>query len=654
MLAETLPTPLNSLKFTRLSLGKNPIRLENFNVVQEDSHPRGSATGTIAVKLYVDVSWHARCDIHLAGSMGMAMGVECISFRGRLVCLLFPMSSSPILSAVNVSFLNVPSIHLDFTGLASVADVRMIKRKVTQSIQKSIEAVMVLPTSILFRIDASVRFVDVYRPPRGILRVTLRSGHGFQAEKRIIFGQVDVVDVYCVFSVGDKIWTSSTVNNSLTPTWNESVDFLYHDVEQALIIHAWDRDQGSLDSDDHLGGATIAVREALSASNGGLGVELMTSSDPPQKSGIVLELLFDPLALIPDCSSLTKASWDRDHLGGVLEILVVAAHDLSIPKAGASTHVKVKVGTHEFLTSTVVDAPGIDALHPHYDSGFVVPIHSADDIKNDVLFTLYNSHATIGSHSVPIQSLLEEPDRFIECQQSLSGREGTNRLEFCLWIRGTDSIRGRSRYARLSTTTSASPRVLIPHRQQQSAATSMTAEATQDSPSSSRGSAIPESIVARRPPLGTVRVTVLKGFGFRPHRRIFRKADVLDAYCQVDVHDAGRVAAASDPAPWRTKTARDSVNPVWDESREFFFHDESDVITVSVYVEDRQPRSPDHDFIGSGRIAIAAAEAMSSPPSSSSSPSRSPAKRVPIDLAITRKGKGTVAYVSILVAKHPA
>jgi Ca2+-dependent lipid-binding protein len=653
MMAQTLPSPLSSLKFTKLSLGQDPIRLENFTVVQEDSHPRGASTGPTVVKVYIDVTWQARCDIQLEGSMGMAMGVNLISFHGRLVCLLFPMNSLPIVSAVNASFLNVPDIHLGFTGLASVAEVKMIKRKVTQGIQKSMEAMMVLPTSMLFRIDSSASFVDLHSPPRGILRVTLLSGQGFQAEKRIIFGQVDVADIYCVLSMGDKVWTSSTVDNSLTPTWNESVDFLFHDVEQVLTIHAWDRDQGTLDYDDHLGVANLTVREALSACNGSLCVELMTSSSMLEKTGIVLKMLFEPLALIPDCSSLRNSLWVRDHLVGVLEILVLAAHDLSIAKASASTFVKVRVGTHEFVTGTVADAPGIDALNPQYDCGFVVPIQFANDLENDVLFTLYSSQTPLGSHSVPIQSLLEKPDRCFGCQQSFSGHKGSNRVDFCVWIRGTESVHGQPAGSRQYTTTRASPKLLISELKPRSAATSTIAGATQDSPSpSNRSSTIPASIVTQRQPLGTVRVTVVKGFGFRPHRRIFRRPDVPDVYCQVDVHDASlkdQNAVGAGQPRWRTKTARDSVNPVWSESHNFPFYDESDVIVISVYDEDRQ-RSHDHDLIGSGRIAIATAAAISSR-SSSTPPSRSPSKPVPIDVAITRSGKGNVAFVSILVEK---
>jgi Ca2+-dependent lipid-binding protein len=653
-LSTTLPAPLSSLRFTKLSLGQVPIRLENV-VVAHHSDQRGDAKSPrlsrsdspAPVKVYMDVAWHARCDIRLEGSMGIAMGVEEISLHGKLACLVHPTSASPIVSAVNVSFVNVPIIDLNFTGLAAVADVQMIKRKVIQSVQQSMADVMVLPNSMVVRVDPAAVFVDMYNPPRGIVRSTLVSGKGFQVEKRLMFGKDDVVDVYCVLSLGSKTWTSTTVDNCLSPTWNETVDFLYHDPEQILTIHAWDRDQGALDSDDHLGVAFVKVKEARSASHGALHVELLKSETDATKTGIVLTLSFEPVALTSEWSSVTTSTLEPNHIRGILEILVVGARDLTIPKSSASTYVKVKVGAQEFVTCTVADAPGVDAINPQYDGGFVVALQSADDVKGDVVLTVYNEQVAIGSHSVPIRSLLDLADPF-KARRVPLGKSG-GMLEFCAWIRGTNVAHGGGKTPdeprRLLPPANRSP-VPSPNRSSRAprnaeSATANTAEPNRQSPSSV--STIPKSIVTRKLSIGKVRVTVVKGFGFKPHRGFFRRVDVPSVYCQLSV-DAANDNDERAPNPWRTKAIRNSVNPEWDESSVLPFYDEHDVITIRVYDDDRSHLGDaGDDVIGSGRISIRTAVAYCS--------SASKNQRRPVDVTISRKGKGTVAFIAIVVER---
>jgi Ca2+-dependent lipid-binding protein len=656
-LSTTLPAPLSSLRFTKLSLGQAPIRLENVVVAHHSDQrcdvksPRLSRSDSpVPVKVYMDVAWHARCDIRLEGSMGITMGVEEISLHGKLACLVHPMSASPIVSAVNVSFVNVPTIDLNFTGLAAVADVQMIKCKVIQNVQQSMADVMVLPNSMVVRVDPAARFVDLYNPPQGILHSTLVSGKGFQVEKRLMFGRDDVVDVYCVLSLGSKTWTSATVDNCLSPTWNETVDFLYHDPEQILTIHAWDRDQGALDSDDHLGVAFVKVNEALSASHRAMHVELVKSATDATKTGIVLTVQFESVALTSECSSVTTSTLEPNRIRGILEILVVGARDLPIPKSSASTYVKVKVGAQEFVTCTVADAPGVDANNPQYDGGFVVAPQSPDDVKGDVVLTVYNEQVAIGSHSVPIRSLLDLADPSTTQSVPLGKSGGT--LEFCAWIRGTNVAHGggkNSDESRLLLPSANQSPVPSPNRPSRApsndtSASTNTAEPTRQSPSSA--STIPKSIITRKQSIGKVRVTAVKGFGFKPHRGFFRRVDVPSVYCQLSVDGASDNDERA-PNPWRSKAIRNSVNPEWDESSVLPFYDEHDVITICVCDEDRSHLADDgDDVIGSGRISIRTAVEYCS-----SSSSASKKQRRPVDVTISRRGKGTVAFIAIVVER---
>lgn len=196
-LAESLPSPMNTLKFTKLNLGKSPPKIENLVVHDNDEQ----ANPDDPVQFDFDLVWKSGrgCNITLkTASYGLTLGVEKFALTGHMTFLAHPSDEIPCVSSLQYAFINTPSMNLDFTGLAELADIKSIKRIVIDSILSTLNEMMVLPHRSLYKMDYACSLMDVYRPPIGIARVTLLSGRGFQVEKRMLRSD-DIPDVYCVY-----------------------------------------------------------------------------------------------------------------------------------------------------------------------------------------------------------------------------------------------------------------------------------------------------------------------------------------------------------------------------------------------------------------------------------------------------------------------
>ncbi|KAL7543424.1 hypothetical protein ACHAXR_012705 [Thalassiosira sp. AJA248-18] len=95
-------------------------------------------------------------------------------------------------------------------------------------------------------------------------------------------------------------------------------------------------------------------------------------------------------------------------------------------------------------------------------------------------------------------------------------------------------------------------------------------------------------------PVGMVRVTVLKGRGFKVLQKILLK-DIPDVYCKISL-------GASQP--FRTSTQYDNVAPSWrEESCDFILYDMDQKVHVEVFDEDKTPVDPD-DPLGNAEISV--------------------------------------------------
>jgi hypothetical protein len=630
MFATMLPGPLASLTFTALDVGSVPLRLDNVRV-----HDYRDA----CIQIDMDVIWDAHVHIHLRADYVGTLGVQSLQLRGRLAVWLQPLTNAlPIVSAVQYAFVNPPTVALDFTGLAQVADSRMLKKSIDAVLASVLQSMIVLPQRMMYKLDITnpSLFLEMYHPPVGVLRLTLLNGNRFPIEQRQ-FRTADVPDVYTVIQVGDQKWTSTVCRDQVDPTWNQAVDLIVYDLEQVVHVHCWDQDGGPLDPDDDLGSAEITIRELLLTK--GHRHTLMLQNETHQCNGASVTLHCD----LSGFTNTQLDSWkdpcrinilnDAHCLVGLVTILIIQAQHIPGPEAASC--VRVQYGTCEFVTPVISPAVGIDAVNPVYDSVFTIPLTPALAAQlmhaqpphtqpPAIQLHLINGGRAIASTKVTYASLLAAPNHTLtETRMVLppdSHNDNGTQLQFRIALQGLDrtgttfksnpvtavtqpvstpSTPVAAVLITTSTTTgNTSPRLSDDDGELVEKSDALVVEGDQHRADTAAALVEEEDMPfeqALHPPAQLMlRITIVKGMGFhKSQRRILGRRDIPDVYCQVRY--------GSSPQVWRTNTIQDSVTPEWHESKDVPWIDAHQMIQVDVW--DANKRGGD-DFLGQARTAV--------------------------------------------------
>lgn len=398
MFKDMLPTPLSSLHFTKIDLGKNPIKFDNIDV-----HSRNEGV----IKLDVDIIWDGECDIELKANIIGGFGVEKVKLHGRMSVLLCPLvERMPLVTAAQIAFISPPQIELDFTGLADIADCSLIDGTIRKIIQKILASILVLPNRLLVKIDPLNDFFKAYQQHLGVIRITIDKAAGFKVPKGFF---KDIPDVFCKLTMGayPEVRTKA-INNETEPQWNESFDFLLSDHDQRIEIEAIDDD---LAGDDKLGTAMVTVNELLLAGN---------SKDLPfllkdKPSGASVTVKCEIMPFSDDLNSFESELYKgKNYLCGIVTILIAGAKNIPGDKETAATMVKVKVGKEQFQTPLMMNVPGVDALNPPFDASFRVLLTSelAADAP-DISFTLISRKDTLGTLDFKFNDVVKAPSHTI-------------------------------------------------------------------------------------------------------------------------------------------------------------------------------------------------------------------------------------------------
>jgi Synaptotagmin-like mitochondrial-lipid-binding domain/C2 domain len=461
-----LPSPLSTLRFTKVCLGHVPLRLENIvlhgtdsssGVDNENNAEQQQQAKPDYVQFNVDVIWDGECDIQMKADYIGSLGVRSLKLAGRLSVVLQPLlDASPIVGAVSYAFCNTPHLELDFTGMASVADIKSIKTTIISTILESVDAVMVLPKRSLLRMVDEVPFLKMYKSPLGIVRIAMQGGRGFETEKKSILKN-DVRDVYCKVKVAKhSVWATSVVHNSANPVWSdqEQADFLMFDRDEEIQITAFDRDDGTLDLDDVLGDATVSLGELLDPSDSINSTKELRLWLDGQPTCTFVSLRCDLLTLVDNLDSLKSPTRTLDKsICGLLTILVSQAFDLPIndevttEDVPLDTYVNVSFGPTKFVALAVSGG-----TKPMYDSEFHVPIvpdmlTGGMDRLPPVVLTLLQktpgrsaADRQLGIVHISAASILQAPRCRIAGRRSMGDTAAS--LEFLVSIQGVSSPLG--------------------------------------------------------------------------------------------------------------------------------------------------------------------------------------------------------------------
>jgi len=561
MFKDMMPGPLSGLHFTKIDLGSIPIRMDNVVV-----HKVDAKNDTLQFDL--DLVWDGNCDIQLKAGSFISFGVKSVKLLGRMCILMRPLTTDlSIVSGIQYTFINPPNLELDFTGLAQVADFKVIDKQIRAIIQDILASMMVLPERMLYKMEPACSFLDIYRKPLGVACIKMESGRGFVVEKRALRSD-DVPDCYINATLGGKKIRTKTIKDNLSPAWNEEHDFLMCDMDQIISLEAMDEDGGPLDPDDFLGQTTATIGEIVL--NGGRMELPLVDEESHKPNGAHVTLGCEVVNFTSDLTSL-KETKKAGCFAGVLIILVVGAFDIPLKKEEAATFVQVVYEGKTFVTGAVVAAPGVDALNPTYDLAFHLPL-TPNMVKGgkmkDLSFSLMNGAKTnLGTTVVTHDQVAAAPENVLTEKRPIG--KGGAKVEFRVALYGVD------RKSKIESR----------------AVALLGAAGAEDYVSVEKAGTGPMTTPSK------IRVTAVSGQGFEVQKkkrlRPFQKDDVPDLYCLIKV---GTTAST-----WRTKTVKNSVKPMWNESKEYPFVNHGQIIDINVWDENRRGKD---DYIGNARVTV--------------------------------------------------
>jgi len=328
-----------------------------------------------------------------------------------------------------VAFISKPSLDLEFTDAAHVANLGVIDRAIRKVIISIISSMAVLPNRFLVKLDAANDYFKTYQHPLGVLRLTVESGENFGEDKegksflkRLVH---DVPDCYVKVSMSaEEEWRTKTVKNHRHPEFNETTDILVTDHEQLIQADVQDDDTAS---DDDIGIATITVKQLLLSG----GRHELPLSHKGQHTQGKLTLRGEFFNFVADTTSLSS---DGPGILGLMSVLVACVRNLSGRRQELKPSVRVIWGDQVWRTAIKTDCPGADIENPSFDQAFKMPIRAGMVPGGPpVKFVLMDKEDEKGEVEVPLEEVLVSQDSVL--YRDFDVGNGVT-LRAAVWLRG--------------------------------------------------------------------------------------------------------------------------------------------------------------------------------------------------------------------------
>lgn len=422
-----LPPPLSSIRFTSFTLGSKPLQASNVQLRKHD--------GVIHVN--ADVDWETDdCNVQLEGDFIKASGITAVTLTGRLSLVFTPQDKVPVLAACQVAFVSQPIMQVKFTGLAQqVTNIDLLRPSVLRIIEDCLADILVLPRRQVLRFDPTISFLKVHYRPPAVLRVSLMDGRGFSGDE---FGLLPSVYTQVAFGPG-KPWQSSTAQHTKRPEWNETVDFVFCDRDQELVVSTWLENEGALalDADEAIGHASASVGTILDKRRSRARLALVDDDGKLTGASVVVGVQLIPFTTDLRSLSPTTSTPKAHSLVGIIDIVIARAYRIPGDRSTAASFVKVDWGPHHFRTDpvTIIDADK-DPLNPHYDSFYHIALESGFR-KHDLVLSVMNGKTNLGKIAIAYQEFYHSADRTITRTDQLPNSDTL--LEYRVSLRGVQT-----------------------------------------------------------------------------------------------------------------------------------------------------------------------------------------------------------------------
>uniref|UniRef100_A0A671VWF2 Extended synaptotagmin 2 n=1 Tax=Sparus aurata TaxID=8175 RepID=A0A671VWF2_SPAAU len=365
-------------------------------------------------------------------------GIKSIQMHGVLRVVMEPLlGDMPLVGALSVFFLKKPLLDINWTGLTNILDIPGLNGFSDSLIQDIIYKYLVLPNRITIPLVGDVELAKLRFPmPKGVLRIHFLEAQDLEGKDKFLGGLIKgKSDPYGVLQIGNQLFQSKTVKESLHPKWNEVYEALvYEHSGQHLEIELFDEDP---DKDDFLGSLMIDMTELHKEQKVDEWFNLEEA--PTGKLHLKLEwlsLLSTPQKLDQVLRSVrADRSLANDGLSSALLVVYLdSAKNLPSAKKSSSEpspYVQMTVG-HKALESKI----RFKTKEPLWEDCFSFLVHNPRRQELEVEVKDDKHKCTLGNLTVPLSSLLQEEDMTLtQCfPLKNSGPSSTIKLKMALRI----------------------------------------------------------------------------------------------------------------------------------------------------------------------------------------------------------------------------
>ncbi|XP_029698969.1 extended synaptotagmin-2 isoform X2 [Takifugu rubripes] len=418
---------LSTFCFSKIDIGDKPLRVNGVKVYTENVDKR-----QIIMDLHISFVGNTEIEIDIKRYYCKA-GIKSIQMHGVLRVVMEPLLGDlPLVGALSVFFLKKPLLDVNWTGLTNILDIPGLSGFSDSLIQDLINSYLVLPNRITVPLVGDVQLAQLRFPmPKGVLRIHFLEALDLEGKDQFLGGLIKgKSDPYGVLQIGNQLFQSKTVKESLHPKWNEVYEALvYEHSGQHLEIELFDEDP---DKDDFLGSLMIDLTELhkeqkvdewfdLEETSTGklhLKLEWLSLLSTPEKleqvlrsvradrslandglSSALLVVYLDSAQNLP--SNLSDFTYDGSKQVSVFKVLKSAKKSSSEP----NPFVQLTVG-HKTLDSKI----RFKSKDPLWEDCFSFLVHNPRRQELEVEVKDDKHKCTLGNLTVPLGILLEEED----------------------------------------------------------------------------------------------------------------------------------------------------------------------------------------------------------------------------------------------------
>ncbi|XP_074835860.1 extended synaptotagmin-1 isoform X2 [Carettochelys insculpta] len=422
-------THLQTFAFTKVDLGEKPLRIMGVKV------HAGQNKKQILLDLSVSYVGDLQIDVEVKKFFCKA-GVKGMQLHGELRVILEPLIGDvPIVGALTMFFIRRPTLDVNWTGMTNLLDIPGLSSLSDSMIMDSIAAFLVLPNRLLVPLVPNLHEAAQLRSPlpRGIVRVHLLEARDLQSKDKYVKGLIEgKSDPYALARVGTQVCTSRVVDETLSPVWNESYEFVVHEVPgQELEVELFDKDP---DQDDFLGRMKLDFGEVLKA-------RVLEEWFPLQDGGRgQLHLRLEWLSLASDASKLEQvlqrnriiSSKPEPPSAAVLVVYLDRAQDLPLKKPGKEPNPMVQLSVQDVTRESRVV---YNTSSPVWDDAFRFFLQDPAKQDLDIQVKDDTRQASLGSLSIPLSRLLSAADLTLDQWFQLESSGPSSRVYMKLVMR---------------------------------------------------------------------------------------------------------------------------------------------------------------------------------------------------------------------------